>query len=174
MHRLFPVLALAGLLAGVNPSSAPAQAPTPTPGPGRTPEWRCTTPGGTYVVALRSIVSISMHEYVVDGAARVTELNIDTTGNALARFYYLEAITPQTPLAVGQSTLNKLQEMAEQASARTGQEEIWQKVTKTYPGSTHAHTIEYRLESKDDLKKIFNSADAALHDLRDGSITIQP
>jgi len=110
-----------------------------------------------------------MHEYVVDGAARVTEMNVDTTGNALARFYYLEPITPQTPLGIGQSTINKLQELATEASTRTGQEEVWKKVSKTYPGSTHAHTVEFRVESKDELIKIFKSADAAFRQMRDTS-----
>ena len=161
--------------AAVQSLSGPLLAQTPaaaTPTPGRTPEWRCTLPGGVYVVPLRSMVGVAMHEYVVDGVARVTEVNIDTTGNALVRFYFLEPITPQTPLGAGQATLNKLQELAEEAASRSGQEEAWKKVVKTYPGSTHAHTIEFRLDSKEQLQKIFGSADQALRDFKDTAFTV--
>ncbi|HWL52780.1 MAG TPA: hypothetical protein VNQ90_10110 [Chthoniobacteraceae bacterium] len=159
---------------------APAQRPSPSPSPRSNPAasrvalWRCTTPGGTFVVSIPQIVSIGMHEYVVDGAARVTELNIDTTGNALVRYYYLEPITPQTPMAVGQSALTKLKELAEEAASRVDEEETWRKVVKTYPGSTHARTIEFRVDSKEQLTKIFNSADQAFRNQRAGSVTLEP
>ena len=119
------------------------------------------------------MVSVGMQEYVVDGAARVTEVNIDTTGNALARFYYLEPITPQTPMAAGQSIINKAQELATEAAGRTGQEEVWKKVVKSYPTTTHAHTVEFRVASKDDLKKIFESAETAMRESRDTVFTLQ-
>jgi len=152
------------------PGSAPSPSSSPTPvAPGRIRQWRCTLPGGTYVVALNSIVSVAMHEYIVDGVARVTEMNVDTAGNALARFYFIEPMTPQSPLGIGQSTINKLQEMATDASTRTGQEEVWKKVSKTYPGSTHAHTIEFRVESLDELKKLFDSVDHAFREMKDTS-----
>lgn len=178
MRRLVPLAAGAvfGLIAvtpGFRPLLAQAPTPTATPGPTRTIQWHCTAPGGEFSAAIRSMVSVSMHEYIVDGAARVTEVNVDTTGNALARFYYLEPITPQSPTAVGQTALNKIQELAEQAAGRTGQEELWKKVVKSYPTSTHAHTIEFRLNSKADLKKIFDSANTALRENKDTSLTIQ-
>ena len=140
---------------------------------GRVRAWRATLPGGSFVVAVRSMVSVGMQEYVVDGAARVTEVNIDTTGNALARFYYLEPITPQTPMAAGQSLINKAQELAAEAAGRTGQEEVWKKVVKSYPSSTHAHTVEVRLGSKEDLKKIFESAETAMRESKDTVFTLQ-
>ena len=59
--------------------------------------WRCELPGGIYEVALRSIISVSSHEYIVDGAARVTEVNVDTNGSMVVRFYLLEPITPTSP-----------------------------------------------------------------------------
>jgi hypothetical protein len=34
-------------------------------------------------------------------------------------------------------------------------------VTKNYPTTTHAHTVEYRLESKAEISKLFDSADRA-------------
>ena len=75
--KLLPLL-LALLTAPVLCAQQPAATPA-TPSPNTAiPMWRATLPGGTYSVALRSIVSVSTHEYVIDGAARVTEVNIDT------------------------------------------------------------------------------------------------
>ena len=104
---------------------------------------------------------------------RVTELNIDTTGNALTRFYYIEPLTPQTPLASVQTAMQHAQETAEQAASHLGQEPPWKKVVKSYPTTTHAHTIEYRVDSKDQLQKIFQSADTALRELKDTEYKVQ-
>ena len=135
---------------------------TPDPNaPGtRVPLWICNTPGGTYEVALRSIVSVSTCEYLVDGIVHVTEVNVDTQGNMAVRFYYLEPVTPNSPVGVGQSAVDKAQEIAQQLADQSGQD-VWQKVIKSYPTTTHAHTIEYRVDSKEDLLKIFTSAEQA-------------
>lgn len=137
---------------------------------GRLPAWRAELPGGTYTVALRAITSVSLQEYVVDNVGRVTELNIDTSGNALARFYYVEPLTPESPMGVGQSTINKVQEMAEEAADRTGQSEVWKRVVKNYPTTTHAHTIEYRVDSREKLEKLFRSADNAFRNMRPDTV----
>ena len=123
-------------------------------------------------MALRSIVSVSLHEYVVDGAARVTEMNVDTVGNALVRFYFLEPMIPRSPVALGQSLVDRAQEQAGQAIARTGQEDAWKKVSKSYPGSTHAHTIEFRVDSQDELRKLFTSADRAFRTMKEEAISV--
>ncbi len=123
--------------------------------------WRSELPGGTYEVALNAIIAVSIHEYAVDNTARVTEVNIDTSGSMSVRFYFLEPNIPNSPIGLGQSTLDKAQEMVREAVDRTGQSDIWTKVVKNYPTTTHAHTIEYRLESKEQLQKLFHSADVA-------------
>ena len=156
----FIALAASGSFSNLTKAQDQAS-PSPTPLPGGLPVWRCELPGGTYEVALRSIVSVSSHEYIVDGAARVTEVNVDTTGSMTVRFYFLEPISATSPFGVGQSTLDKMQELAHEASDRTGQSDVWKKVVKSYPTTTHAHTIEYRIESLDSLTKIFNSAEGA-------------
>jgi len=138
-------------------------APAATPWPSRTPMWRCDLPGGTYEVAIRNILSVSIHDYVVDGVARVSEMNIETPGSTEVRFYYLEPITPTSPVAAGQSLLDKAQDMATEAASRLnpGDQPPWEKVVKNYPTTTHAHTVEYRLDTKDDLETLFNSAEQA-------------
>ncbi len=147
---------LAFLLVGA--TALCAQTPTATPPTVLPPFWRCDLPGGTYEVAIRSIVSVSSHEYIVDGAARVTEVNVDTLGNMAVRFYCIEPITPQTPLGVGQSAIDRAGELAKEIAGRAGQDEVWQRVVKSYPTTTHSHTIEYRVPNEEQLKKIMTSA----------------
>jgi hypothetical protein len=152
---------------------------TPTPAATGTPEaprqviWRCELPGGTYEVAVHAMISVSSHEYVVDGVARVTEVNVDTQGNMAVRFYYLEPITPNTPSGVGQSAIDKISDLAKEAAGRVDQEKIWERVVKSYPTTTHTHTIEYRLESEEQLKKIFASADNAFRTGRGATIKLK-
>ena len=160
---LLPVLFLA-LAAGALP--AQDASPTPTPDPGtKVALWICNTPGGTYEVALRIIVSVSICEYIVNGTVHVDEVNIDTTGNSSVRFYYLEPVTPNAPDGMGQSAIDKAKELAQQAAQAAGDTtgvDVWKKVIKNYPTSTHAHTIEYRVDSKDDLMTLFKSAEKAV------------
>jgi hypothetical protein len=146
--------------AGASPRPATPGA-TPPPDQGRLALWKCELPGGTYEVALRNIISVSSHDYVVDNVARVTEVNIDTNGSTVVRFYYLEPVKPSAPSGIGQSALDRVQELAKEASGRVGADQIWQKVTKNYPTTTHAHTVEYRLESKDQLTALFTSVERA-------------
>jgi hypothetical protein len=149
------------------PNLLRAQEATPPAGPGN--HWVCTLHGNTYEVALRSIVSVSKHEYIANGVTRVSEVNIDTAGSALVRFYYLEPLTPNSPIGFGQSLIDKAKEYATEASVRTGQEKVWEKVVKDYPTATHSHTIEYRIETEADLDKLFKSAQQAFRTGR-GSI----
>jgi len=171
MRPIFAALVLFPMAAF---GQADSPSPSPTPGPTRLALWRCDLPGGVYEVAVRSIISVSTHEYVVDGAARVTEMNIDTGGNVEARFYYLEPLVSTTPDGIGQSVLDKAHELANEAAERLnpGDQPPWEKVAKNYPTTTHAHTVEYRLGSLDDLQKLFNSADTAFRTGQNTQITI--
>jgi hypothetical protein len=132
--------------------------------------WRCTLPAGSYTVAIRSITAVSSHEYILDAVARVVEVNIDTTGTLLARFYVIEPLTPSGPVAAPQMTLEKLQQAVTEATTQvTGQEPIWRKVVKNYPTTTHSRTVEYRLDSREQLHKLYESADEAFRKNRNGS-----
>ena len=147
-------------------TAAPAQTPSPSasptpPPPSRLGIWRYELPGGTYEVALRAIVSVSVHEYFVDGATRVNELNLDTDGNMAVRFYYLEPAAAKSPVGLGQSVLDRAAALAKEAAGRVVDEQVWERVVKNYPTTTHAHTIEYRVESDEQLKQIFVSAQSA-------------
>lgn len=146
--------------AAVAHGQSPSPSPTATPVP-RLAYWRCELPGGTYEVAIRAIVSVSRHEYIVDGATRVNEVNVDTQGNMAVRFYYLEPIAAKSPVGVGQSAIDRISDLAKEAGQRVGADQVWERVVKSYPATTHAHSIEYRVESEDRLKQIFSSAQGA-------------
>ena len=163
-------LAISAALAGSALAQTPTPAPRGTPSP-EIPLFRAQLPGGTYSVALRSIISVSQHEYLVDSVARVTEVNIDTAGTLLARFYYLEPAAPVTAPGLGTAGIDQAQRLLKEAAEKTGQD-VWKKVIKTYPTTTHARTAEYRVESLDQLGKIFAAADQALRLQRDTRITV--
>jgi hypothetical protein len=170
---LLPLFALSVVaLAQLPSTTTPGASPSATPSPGI---WRCVLPGGTYEVNVRSIISVSSHEYIVDAAARVTEVNIDTAGALVARFYYLEPLTPTASNPVtsfGAATAAKAQSLLTEASGKTGLD-AWQKVVKNYPSTTHAHTVEYRLNSKDDLTNLFNSLETAFRTGKAGAFQAQ-
>ena len=134
--------------------------------------WRCTLPGGIYMVSLPTIASVSTHEYLVDGAARVTELTVATNSAVVARFYYLEPMVAKSPVGFGQSLIDKAQEKLQEGASRTQTEEVWKKVVKNYPLTTHAHTVEYRLDSVDQIKKVQKSLEDAWRSGKDTSLTI--
>jgi hypothetical protein len=158
--KFLPVLFLA-LAAPLLHAQQATPSPTATPPPTNILMWRCNLPGGSYSVALRSIVSVSSHEYLVEGSVRVTEVNIDTSGNALARFYYIEPAPVNTPLGIGAGTIEKAQQLLQEGAERSGQD-VWKKVVKNYPTTTHSHTIEYRVADKATLTKLYESAESAL------------
>ena len=66
----------------------------------------------------------------------------------------------------------RLTDLAENAAERTGTDKVWKKVQKDYPIATHAHTVEYRLQSRDDLAAIHASVKAAWMTGRGRSIRI--
>ena len=161
--RWFGLLLLTGLvsLAAIQPAAAQTASASPTPSSTSRPDalWQCTLPGGVYLVALRSIASISSHEYMVDGAARVTEVTVATNSSVEARFYYLEPTAPNTssPLVPSGALSVLTQHAQDLATTHAPTEDVWQKVIKTYPTTTHAHTVEYRLESKANLQALYTS-----------------
>jgi hypothetical protein len=142
------------------------------PSAARAAFWRCELPGGIYVVSLPTVASVSTHEYVVDGAARVTELTVATTTAVVARFYYQEPLVTKAPMGVGQSILDKAQGHVGDAANRAGIDEVWKKVVKSYPTTTHAHTVEYRLESVEQVKKLESSLEDAWRNNRETSIKV--
>lgn len=158
MRPILILLALAGTALAQTGSGSSTTTTSPTATVNATRNlWTCTLPGGTYQVLVSAILSVSIHEYVVDGAARVTEVNLDTSGQFAVRFYYIESAVAAGPGGIGAATLGKVQGILTEAAERSGTD-AWKKVVKSYPATTHARTIEFRVSSKDALTRIFTSA----------------
>lgn len=120
--------------------------------------WKAEMPGGKYIVAHDSINGVSMQEYVLDGAARVTEVNVSTSGVMQPRFYYIEPLNVDAPTSAGGSVVDRAQSALEDAASRVVPgDPVWAKVVKSYPTTTHAGTIEFRVESKEQLKNLYES-----------------
>lgn len=122
--------------------------------------WDCMVPGGNYTVALGRISSVSIHEFNVTGG-RVTEVNVDTEGSVCARFYFMEPLKVGGALSAAETAKERITELADSAADRTGTDKIWRRVQKDYPLATHAHTVEFRLQFKEDLQSIHNSVKKA-------------
>ena len=170
--KFLPLLLCGAMLQIPVFAQAPAATPAPSGNQAAIPLFRATLPGGTYEVAVRAIVAVTSHEYLIDGAVRVTEVNIDTTGSLLARFYYLEVNKPNMPLGIGSSTVEQAERLLKEGADKTGQD-AWKRVVKNYPTTTHARTVEYRLENLEQLTKIYDSAEQALRLQRDMRVTIE-
>jgi hypothetical protein len=141
---------------------------------GPTRFWTCTLPGGIYTVSLSAITSVSTHDYIVDGAVAVTELTIGTSGQVEGRFYFVDKVSTNMP--IGQTAADKVQEHMQngidKVTGGSASDFLLNKVMKNYPTTTHAHTVEYRLQTKDDVTKLFKSVQAALLANEDGTIKI--
>ena len=124
--------------------------------------FQCRMASGHYLVKLGAITTISKHEYISDGVARVFEVNITTNGSTVARFYYMEEVTANSPLAAGQAALERTKKLVEEAAGRAGVGGDLYTVQKNYPTSTHAHTVEYRLLDLSHLDSLYRSLHRAV------------
>ncbi len=118
--------------------------------------WQANIRGGRYIVKLDAITSISQSEYVLDGNLIVNEVTIDTTGNTQARFYYIEPVTETAGGPVGRIT-KKARDLGRRAAKLTTAEKIAQMAQKNYPTTTHAHTVEFRVNTKAEISALFQS-----------------
>ena len=126
--------------------------------------WQANVGGGHYMVALGTITAISRHKYLLDGTIVVDEVTVDTTGQSLARFYYLEPITNKlTGNGLGNAAsriVDRGREILEDKADESGTD-VHNMVVKKFPETTHAHCIEYRLLSAEQLSGLYNSVRAA-------------
>jgi len=154
------LLFFAALLASMSLSIQAQTEPTPEPTPpqnestkkaddneeeGRPHLWVARMMSGNYIVRVDRIASIGKHEYIANGATRVIEVTVTTNSSAIARFYYLDVATGSTISA------------AKEAGRHAGNEGILFEVTKDYPNTTHAHTIEFRLRSEDAVNSLYSN-----------------
>lgn len=119
----------------------------------------------SYYAKEAAVLSISKQEYVT-AAFKVLEVNIVTSGPALLRIYHSRTLKPgelQTALGndadasgvPGSSIIQKslspgIQKIADRA-AEVADSITGDNVFKEYPTATHAHTVEFRLASRNEL-----------------------
>jgi hypothetical protein len=126
--------------------------------------WQARMSGGHFMVAIDRISSISRHEYVLNGNALVDEVTVDTVGQSLARFYFIRPLTDsmtgsQTGAAAARIA-GRAEELLNRGAAVAGTN-VQDKVMKTYPDTTHARSIEYRVHSAEALGALYNSVRTA-------------
>ncbi len=126
--------------------------------------WQASVGGGHYMVALDRISAISRHKYLLDGAVIVDEVTVDALGQALARFYFL---TPVTGALTGNAAGNAASRIVERGrdllenKASEAGTDVHNMVVKKFPETTHAHTIEYRVLSAEELSGLYSSVRTA-------------
>jgi hypothetical protein len=118
--------------------------------------WQATLNGGSFMVALDQISSVSRHQYVLDAAVIVDEVTVDTLGQVLTRFYYITPITEGAPGNVVSQTAARGRELADRGAKALGTD-LQNMVVKTYPSTTHARSVEYRILSERDLTALYES-----------------
>lgn len=121
--------------------------------------WDGRLKGGNYIVRCNSIIALSKHEYVSDGVAHVVEVNLTLNSAQTVRFYFLEPVKVEGSSIVGAGTqaIDKARAMVEQAAGRVSPTLTTPKVVKSYPTTTHAHTIEFVLKEEASLNSLFGS-----------------
>lgn len=134
--------------------------------------WEASVPGGTYLVALDRISSVSMQEYLLDGSLIVSEVNIDTHGRAIARFYYIQPLAEATNRSAVTRIAERGKELADRAAGKIGVE-AHNMAQKSYPGTTHAGMAEYRILDRADLDALFKSVTRAWKSGRGRKLSIQ-
>jgi len=134
--------------------------------------WEASLPGGKYMVALNRISSVSMHSYIINGSFIVHEVVVDTDGNALARFYAIEAVGENAESNIAKNLIDRGKGIIEQGGSRAGVDTNTL-VEKKIDITTHAKTIEYRLFGKSDLDQLYNSASKAWKENRGRKFSIR-
>lgn len=135
--------------------------------------WQATLPGGEYAVATDRITSVSRHSYLLDGTLIVDEVTIDTTGQALARFYFITPVGANGAVGgTADAALERGKGVLDSVGQRTGTD-LENMVVKKYPVTTHAKTIEYRLSTKEELTQLFESAKQAWESGQGGRFSAQ-
>ncbi len=137
---------------GSGTTTSPDGKTAETDGPRRF--WQASVPGGDYMVAIDRISSISKQTYLLDAAVVVHEVTIDTTGQALARFYYIEP--PSSPATGANQIIERGRQVVDQIGKRTGND-AGTMVVKKYPETTHAKCVEYRLLDEAELSALYKS-----------------
>jgi len=133
--------------------------------------WQATVPGGNYIVALDAITSVSSHAYILDGVAVITEVNIDTDGNSLVRFYTITPLVAYENADIQDLFSEGIDSLKEVTSSISEGESL--KLTHKTTNTTHAKTVEYQIDTLPNLKKLFRSIQRSYLDSQGRSFTLK-
>lgn len=144
---------------------------------GGKPFWKAQLPGGRYMVSLQSIESLSVHTFLVDGVGQVTEMTVAIHSGVVARFYSISAPDVKMPGGIGQSIMEQAKEKANEVLERVGPVDALKTqstmVVKNYPETTHAHTVEYRLRTPEEVVALFVSLSEAWENSKETSFEVK-
>ncbi|HWB03422.1 MAG TPA: hypothetical protein VG796_10385 [Verrucomicrobiales bacterium] len=125
-----------------------------------------TTPAGEYVVDRRDVMSLSSHNYEINGGMRVWEVTVSERSTNTVRFYYTKKIETKAELAGDASDEGeggKLDKLRRDSGTtrpplppQVKESKLRLPVRKDYPATTHSHTIEFRLNKLQDLEEIYS------------------
>ncbi len=97
------------------------------------------------MIRLEEISSVSIHKYRLNGAIGMTEVTVDVKGQNSIRFF------------------------ASDSGSKSG---VY--VSKHYPEASHSHTVEYRVSSVGDLRKIMADVSDAMESGKGVKIQVSP
>lgn len=160
-----PVLAAPGNSGGSNGSGmgTPAAGSTTSNKQGESsfakPFWIGNFGEGQVIIALDQITSVSKQKYVLDGGYVIREIVVDTNGNNTIRIYFISPVSEESNIAAIRIASDRMQDLLKQGNDRVGSAAIDPNtaVTKNYPTTTHAHTIEFRVANVALLDSVYNS-----------------
>jgi hypothetical protein len=138
--------------------------------------WQASVGGGHYMVALERISSVSRHKYLLDGTIIVDEVTVDALGQSLARFYFLRPVTDAVTGNAAGNAASRIVERGRDIIDRAADEagtDIQNMVVKKFPETTHAHTIEFRVQSEQELGGLYGSVRTAWETGRGRSFRIK-
>jgi hypothetical protein len=122
--------------------------------------WQCNINGSELMVAVDRIGSISKTQYILDGGLLCTEVTIDTLGGqSLTRIYHVVPATEGMAANAATKLVERAKEVVDKNAGRAGTK-MHEMVQKTYPATTHAHTVEFRVMDVQDLEALYSSLKA--------------
>lgn len=135
--------------------------------------WQGNINGGEIMVAVDRIGAISKTQYLLDGGLLCTEVVIDTLGGqSLTRIYHVVPASEAVAANAATKIVDRAKEVLDNNAARTGSK-LHELVQKSYPATTHAHTVEFRVMQLQDLEALYASLKNAWTSGKGRNFTVQ-
>jgi hypothetical protein len=93
----------------------------------------------------------------------VVEVTIGTDTAVVSRFYFFEPVGKDASIAAVNVVVNRAEDIAKDAASRASPTVGKLNVVKDYPNTTHAHTVEYVLQTEATLNSLYTSLMQAIN-----------